>query len=365
MTIKSYKINDLSPECIAVFNSTEVDFFSSIPWYRNWLENVLDKELGSESFFVFEKDQALQFILPLKVSVSDFGCRLLEGLSNYYSPVYQPVFADNSCDLQFFFHQLKGKIPAWDTLTLNAMPKEQVFSLLPVLKEAGLPGIPFYCFANWYLEVNQRSFDQYFSTLSSRLKNTVTRKTRQFNKLEGARLEVVTTAQQLDKAIDAFQLIYTLSWKEEETYPEFISGLIKVAAEQGGLRLGLAYLQDKPIAAQLWIVADNTAYIYKLAYDESYKPLSVGSILTAKLMRHVIDVDKVACVDYLSGDDAYKKDWMSHRRERWGVKAFNSSTWRGCLEMMVEFSKFYLKRLRDVVLLMTDKFKMLVLLPLS
>ena len=35
-----------------------------------------------------------------------------------------------------------------------------------------------------------------------------------------------------------------------------------------------------------------------------------------KLMRHVIDVDQVREVDFGSGDDAYKKDWMSDRRER-------------------------------------------------
>ncbi len=46
-------------------------------------------------------------------------------------------------------------------------------------------------------------------------------------------------------------------------------------------------------------------------------------MLTAKMMEHVIDVDRVDVVDFLSGDDGYKKDWMSHRRERWGLVAFN------------------------------------------
>jgi hypothetical protein len=34
----------------------------------------------------------------------------------------------------------------------------------------------------------------------------------------------------------------------------------------------------------------------------------------------------VAEVDYLIGDDAYKQDWMSHRRERWGIVAYNPRT---------------------------------------
>jgi len=36
-------------------------------------------------------------------------------------------------------------------------------------------------------------------------------------------------------------------------------------------------------------------------------------------------------VDYLSGDDGYKKDWMSQRRERWGILALNPRTPRGVL----------------------------------
>jgi hypothetical protein len=42
-------------------------------------------------------------------------------------------------------------------------------------------------------------------------------------------------------------------------------------------------------------------------------------------MRHVIDVDRVDTVDYLSGDDDYKRDWMSERGERWGLRVYR---WR-------------------------------------
>jgi CelD/BcsL family acetyltransferase involved in cellulose biosynthesis len=48
-------------------------------------------------------------------------------------------------------------------------------------------------------------------------------------------------------------------------------------------------------------------------------------------MQHVMDVDGVREVDYLTGDDNYKKDWMSHRRERVGLIAFDTSRPRGVL----------------------------------
>lgn len=61
----------------------------------------------------------------------------------------------------------------------------------------------------------------------------------------------------------------------------------------------------------------GTAYIHKLAYLEAAKPLSPGSVLSAALFRHVIDVDRVELVDFGTGDDPYKRDWMEAVRPRY------------------------------------------------
>lgn len=105
--------------------------------------------------------------------------------------------------------------------------------------------------------------------------------------------------------------------------------LINLCATKGWLRLGIAYYKEEPIAAQLWIVNHGRAAIYKLAYDEKFANLSPGTILTAHLMQYVMDKDKVYEIDYLTGDDAYKKDWMSHRRERFGLVAYNPRSFWG------------------------------------
>ena len=107
--------------------------------------------------------------------------------------------------------------------------------------------------------------------------------------------------------------------------------LITQASKSGWLRLGIAWLDRKPIAAQVWIVANGKADIYKVAYDEAFKDYSPGTVLTARLLQHVIERDGVHEVDYLIGDDPYKKTWMSDRRERWGVVAYNPATLAGAL----------------------------------
>ena len=95
---------------------------------------------------------------------------------------------------------------------------------------------------------------------------------------------------------------YAASWKTPEASTLFVPGLIRSCAHRGWLRLGIARLGDLPIAAQIWIVANGKADIYKLAYDERHKNYAAGTILSALLMQHAIDKDKVSEVDYLIGD---------------------------------------------------------------
>jgi CelD/BcsL family acetyltransferase involved in cellulose biosynthesis len=110
------------------------------------------------------------------------------------------------------------------------------------------------------------------------------------------------------------------------------------------LRLGIARLDGQAIAAQLWIVGKTKASIYKVAYHEAHAALSPGTVLTSYLLRHVIEHDQVSEVDFLIGDDEYKKIWMSDRRERWGIVAFNRRTFIGCILMAKEIIGRMVKR---------------------
>jgi CelD/BcsL family acetyltransferase involved in cellulose biosynthesis len=95
------------------------------------------------------------------------------------------------------------------------------------------------------------------------------------------------------------------------------------------LRLGILHLNSVPVAAQLWLTHGGVASIYKLAYDEEASRYSAGTVLTAAMFEQALDRDHVVEIDYLNGDEPYKRDWMSHRRERRGIIAFDLSQWKG------------------------------------
>lgn len=348
MRISILSLEALPETVIKKLNQNKTGFFSTFSWYRNFIDTVIKKDYRNYGFLIAENNEKEQVVFPFMISMLKNGCRQLRSLTNYYSPLYQLVH-DKSVDfdgvtLSVFFDELKRGALRWDIMELMPLDQEVALFLSLQLQKAKIPHVSFFCFGNWYLEVDGRSFDAYFSSLSSKVRNTVNRKTKQFEKLQGAKVVIVTEKQDLDAAISAYERVYASSWKQDEPYPEFIPGLIKIAEEAGALRLGIAYLNNVAIAVQLWIVADNTAYIYKLAYDENYKQYGAGTMLTTKLMKYVIDHDKVEVVDYLCGDDPYKKDWMSHRRERWGILAFNTLSLRGRWEMTKEMSKVFLKK---------------------
>ena len=62
------------------------------------------------------------------------------------------------------------------------------------------------------------------------------------------------------------------------------------------------------------------------------------------MMEHVIDVDQVEEIDFLTGNDAYKQDWMSARGEYSGIAAYNPTTLRGLAMIAARGAKSLLKR---------------------
>lgn len=177
-------------------------------------------------------------------------------------------------------------------------------------------------FGNWYQTVEPGRFDMYWAERPSALCHTVERARRRLDKAGPWRVDIVAnTASQdavsFEQACKAYLKVYASSWKPQEPNPAFIPAFMGLAARQGCLRLGVLWRGDEALAAQLWLVyPGQSAQIFKLAHVKGQEKWSAGSVLTADLARHAIDVDGAVELDFLSGDDAYKADWMAFRRER-------------------------------------------------
>ncbi len=347
MRVTAYESLDELPQgCKPLFEEAgKSSFFLTLDWYRNLASLILPQECRLRIYVADEGGNVLG-VLPMKHGSEGggpFRGRKLEALANYYSSYFMPLTASMD-SLQAIVNEIANE--RWDIVDFHPMAQDSpIFNELSfAMGNAGMSVQQYYCFGNWYLEVGGRSFLDYSSSLPSRLRHTLKRKQKQFSTMK-PRVEIVTGKQGLDRAIAAYQKVYRSSWKVDEPYPDFMPGLIRLCADHGWLRLGIAYLEEEPVAAQLWIVKDGIASIYKLAYDEKFSKISAGTILTATLMEHVIDVDRVREVDYLTGDEDYKKDWMSHRRERWGLCGSNMRTPRGICSGLLNRMSGYAKNI--------------------
>jgi CelD/BcsL family acetyltransferase involved in cellulose biosynthesis len=350
----------LPSSCQRLFaEATHRSVFHSLPWYRNFAVNALTPGESVRIYAVMqngESDEAAA-VLPMRCSGNPIGAlpgRGLRALTNYYSSLYAPLCADPEAaqaPLQAIADHIASERPRWDVVEIQPLdPADPVFSALEeALRKGGFLVDRYFCFGNWYLEVGTDSFKDYFPKRPKKLSQNAPRSRRKLEASGRMRLDIVTSRSGLDEAKAAYHTIYNSSWKQQEPFPGFIDGLLDLAAELGWLRLGVIHIDGIPAAAQIWFVTHGTASIFKMAYDSKFTRESVGTVLSSYLMEHVIDIDKVRVVDYLSGDDAYKRDWMSHRRERWGLIAYNPRTIRGLFAATRHFGGRMLRRLRPKV----------------
>jgi len=255
----------------------------------------------------------------------------LGALSNFYTTLYAPALAPDTLgvDLVPIFDALRAQPGTRPALNFAPMdPGAPSYGVLRAgLQTAGYAVFDYFSHGNWYLPVAS-DWATYLAGRPGALRHTIRRMSRRLA-AQGGRIEVVTRAEDLPRAVAAYERVYAKSWKMPEPVPAFMPELMAWCAHRGWLRLGLVWLGETPIAAQLWIVADGRAAIYKLAYDAAYANLAPGTVLSAHLMERVIDAERVREVDYLVGDDAYKRDWMTHRRERRGLVGYELQTWAG------------------------------------
>jgi hypothetical protein len=255
-------------------------------------------------------------ILAFDEQPEDGGGSHLRSLSNWYTFRYRPIFTSPALLLDLA-HSVRGRA---SRITLGGVPDEDgsASALETAFRKAGWLVRRTVCDTNHVLALAGRSYDAYLATRPGKLRTTLKRKSGKVT------TRVLT---HFDPAAwDEYESIYAESWKPEEGSPDFLRAFAKAEGVAGRLRLAIAHDGADPdgpaIAAQMWTVEGATAFIHKLAHREAAKPLSPGSVLTAALMRHVVDVDRVALVDFGTGDDPYKRDWMEQQRPRYRLDMF-------------------------------------------
>ncbi|EAQ30329.1 hypothetical protein NAP1_06115 [Erythrobacter sp. NAP1] len=249
-------------------------------------------------------------------------------LRNWYSFTWRqlaPQGSDGDRLLAEIAKQLRQRA---HRVTLDPVPDEDgsATRLAKAFSKAGWRVEVTHQDTNHVLHVNGQTFDEYWEGRPGMLRTTLKRKAKKVETQVLTHFDMNLWAQ--------YEAIYDSSWKPTEDHPSMLRQFAREEASAGRLRFGIAHHDGQPVAAQCWTVEDGTAYIHKLAHLESARNLSAGTTLTAALFRQVIDIDGVDLVDFGTGDQAYKADWMNAVRPRYRIDCLDLSSLQGWLDLV-------------------------------
>jgi hypothetical protein len=208
-------------------------------------------------------------------------------------------------------------------LRLDALDAEApaLAPLLEGFQAAGRVVLRYAHFGNWHEALAPgQGWEAYLAARPATLRTTLGRKVNRARKT--LRFELLTApGPALEAGISAYETVRAASWKPYEPFPDFDRALMRAAAAERTLRLGVLRLltNGQPIAAQYWVVRGGRAAVLKLAHDQTAREASPGTVLTGMMIDSLIAEGGVRELDFGRGDDDYKQLWVGTRRQRIGV----------------------------------------------
>ena len=250
-------------------------------------------------------------------------------VSSWYSFAFRPVIAGSAPPalLEAIASRLRESRSVPSIVTLAPVPRADGSSdlITRAFRKNGWIALRSQSSTSWTANVAGKSFETYWAERPGQLRSTFQRK----SKKSSITTKILTEFS--ETGWSDYESVYGDSWKPEEGAAAFLREMAAYESDAGRFRLGLASLDGQVIAAQFWVVVDGVAYIHKLAHREEFRDLSPGTILSHALFRHVIDIDLVGLIDFGTGNDRYKADWMDRSDPLDTIRLFKKSSPRALL----------------------------------
>lgn len=318
--------------------------FLDYDWFQIWLEHF--NRYHRLFIIVFTENNQTKLICPFGIVHSHLygvAVKKLELIGNIYSPVRNFIYGSLTpgdlysaiTDLFDFLSQSRS----WNLLDLNSLPEEDLLLdiIERVLVQRDLKYHTNTCFSNYYLDNISFSSDHYFRQLPKTLRYNIKKSLRDLKRQGYLQFKMITGSDNLDHYMDAYYHVYEKSWKKSEMDPTFHRDLAKKFARKKCLRLAFLLLDNNPIATGLRVVHNGVAYFMKSAFNEAYRKFRPGTLLNWEVIRYLLDEDDVQEIDYLIGDERYKRDWLPNRRDRRGVCVFQPNLKGNALFILESF----------------------------
>ena len=324
---------DLLPENAAPLFAAAGSFFSTRAWWDIVLAHAIPPNAVPRMLLFRQHGEAVALFPMLRERDTSGGNVDFRALTTPYTCLYEPLIAPGGTDRAAIFTAFGRYCRLFAVTRMDALDQATATEIAQGAKQAGLAVALFDHFGNWHENIAGLDWAAWLARRPGASRETIRRRTRRAEGLASARFELFDSQNDMAAGIVAFETVYARSWKEPEPYPEFNPAQIRAAASLGFARVGVWSIGDTPAAAQFWIVEHGRATVLKLAHDEAFKAHSPGTVLTAWMVRQMIEHEHVTALDFGRGDDAYKQGWAANRRQITGLMLINPRYPRGMIAL--------------------------------
>ncbi len=155
------------------------------------------------------------------------------------------------------------------------------------------------------------SWEEYFELLpSAKQGREIRRKLRRLNEAGDVRFDSIIGTEGLQEGMDVFIEVLRKSRQDKAQFmthrvESFFRNAARAMCEVGYLRLGVLWLDSRPVATVLCFDYNHVVYLYNSGYDPTCRDLSVG------LMSKVLSIEESIHrgrkrYDFLKGAETYK-----------------------------------------------------------
>ncbi len=316
--------------------------FLCFDWFVNWLKHFPKTNLHIPVLYYAGEVAA---IMPMMLKIEKkrgISLKTVAFAGNAYSQAR--CVLHNTADsekrvqqVEQLLHYFKQHGSAWDYLDLYGLQSENgnTEQIVEATERCGLRSTRTVAYQNCYQDIINQSVEAYMQARPSTVRKNAPYYRRKMQREGELQFRLITTGEHIDTVMDSYYQLYAKSWKQSEDLgPTFHRDLAKIAVDKGWLRLGFLDFNEIPIACQLWLVQGATAYVLKVFYDQAYKHYSPGTVLTERILQTLLEQDKVTTIDYLQGDEPYKRDWVSQQRKREHLVVYGTTMKGRLLELL-------------------------------
>ena len=273
--------------------------------------NSLEKDEDSVHFYVIRRDQHPIAIVPLALrTMKVFGIpiriyRLFPDTS-HLGGFTDCICSESSASMfKTLMDHLKTLKTRWDILYIRkCLADSYIITLLNAAH--GYKCIQEH--SGWNGYVTKPELDNIGHKLTTKSQAKSNRNLRKLQKKGEIELTHAVKVDDLKKYLKRFIVIEDSGWKGDtgtsimldSQYAQFYENLMENFGVIGACEINLLSLNGQSIAGQVTFLVDDTCYIAKIAYDESYSNMTPGMLMCEQLFRKLSEQENFRECNFIS-----------------------------------------------------------------